>query len=61
VDSKIETLKLRSAYIPDIIELQKICIDAYSQNFSDHWNKGGLEWYLEKEFNAERMNADLVD
>ena len=47
--------------ITDIINLQKICIDAYSKNFFDHWNDGGLEWYLIKEFSASRIKSDLAD
>ena len=54
-------MKLRSAQISDIIDLQKICTEAYTQNFSDHWYEGGLEWYLEKEFNSERLKSDLAD
>ncbi|MDD7887452.1 GNAT family N-acetyltransferase [Flavivirga sp. 57AJ16] len=57
---KIE-MQLQKAIIKDITELRKICIDAYSKNFYDHWNEGGLEWYLEKEFSAERLKFDLLD
>lgn len=54
-------MKLQKAIIADITELRKICIDAYSKNFYDHWNEGGLEWYLEKEFNTDRIKSDLLD
>ncbi len=54
-------MKLKKALITDIINLQKICIDAYSKNFFDHWNDGGLEWYLIKEFSASRIKSDLAD
>ena len=54
-------MKLKKAFIKDIIELKKICIDAYSLNFHDHWNEGGLEWYLDNEFNDQRLAKDLVD
>jgi|TARA_R110002074_G_scaffold106578_2_gene230259 ribosomal protein S18 acetylase RimI-like enzyme len=52
---------LKRASIKDITELKKICVEAYSQNFHNHWNEGGLEWYLEREFNEERLKTDLED
>ncbi|RKR18747.1 ribosomal protein S18 acetylase RimI-like enzyme [Maribacter vaceletii] len=54
-------MELQKAILTDITELRKICIDAYSKNFYNHWNEGGLEWYLEKEFNVERLKSDLLD
>ena len=54
-------MKLKIAQISDIIELQKICTDAYAQNFSDHWYEGGLALYLQKEFNSKRLKSDLAD
>lgn len=54
-------MKLKKALITDIIDLKKICIDAYSKNFHNHWNDGGLEWYLDKEFSTERLKSDLGD
>lgn len=56
---KIE-MKLQKALITDISELKQICIDSYSRNFYDHWNEGGLEWYLEKEFSLEKLKSDLL-
>lgn len=46
-------MELRKAFLKDILELQKICIDAYAKNFYNHWEEGGLEWYLEKEFSEK--------
>lgn len=54
-------MELKQAQIKDIIDLKKICIDAYSKNFYNHWNDGGLEWYLEKEFSLERLNSDMAN
>lgn len=54
-------MELRKALITDLIDLKKICIDAYSKNFFNHWNDGGLEWYLDKEFSLERLKSDLTD
>jgi ribosomal protein S18 acetylase RimI-like enzyme len=54
-------MELRKAFIEDIIELKKICIDAYSLNFHNHWNDGGLEWYLDNEFSDKRLTLDLSD
>ena len=52
---------IKKAFIEDIIELKKICIDAYSLSFHSHWNDGGLEWYLDNEFNDKRLSLDLSD
>lgn len=41
--------------------LQKVCVDAYSLNFHHHWNPGGLEWYVEREFGVERLTSDLTN
>jgi len=54
-------MKLKKALKSDVNDLKKICIDAYSKNFHNHWNEGGLEWYLEKEFSTERLKSDLAD
>lgn len=52
---------LKKARLSDLQSLRKVCIAAYSLNFHHHWNPGGLEWYLEKEFGIERLTADLVN
>ena len=39
--------------------LRSICVDAYSKNFYHHWNDGGLEWYIQREFGLARLAADL--
>ncbi len=54
-------MELKRAFIKDITHLKKICIDAYSLNFHDHWNDGGLEWFLNREFSNERLLSDLSD
>ena len=54
-------MQLKKASITDIIALKKICIDAYSLNFHNHWNDDGLEWYLNKEFSTKRLTLDLAD
>ncbi len=54
-------MELKRALKEDINELRKTCIDAYSRNFHHHWNDGGLEWYLDREFSNERLTSDLAD
>lgn len=54
-------MELKRAFIKDITQLKKICIDAYSLNFYNHWNDGGLEWFLNREFSHERLLSDLTD
>jgi ribosomal protein S18 acetylase RimI-like enzyme len=45
--------------IPDLNELQDICIRAYAGNFSDHWLENGLELFLEEEFGIDKLAKDL--
>ena len=52
-------MKLKKVTIDDISELQRISFEAYTKHFSDHWNKNGLELFLEKEFGDERLEMDL--
>ena len=54
-------MTLKKASTKDINNLKKICIEAYSLNFYDHWNAGGLKWYLDKEFSTERLSRDLKE
>ena len=54
-------MELKRASLEDINELKKICIDAYYVNFHNHWNEGGLKWYLDKEFSITRLKRDLRD
>lgn len=52
---------LKKVTLKNIVQLKELCRQAYTLNFHDHWNAGGLEWYLEKEFGNERLKVDLKD
>lgn len=52
---------LKKASFFDLPALKEICADAYAKNFYHHWNENGLEWYLEREFDEEKLNADLAN
>ena len=52
---------LKKASLHDIPALKEICTDAYAKNFYHHWNENGLEWYLEREFGDEKLEADLAN
>jgi ribosomal protein S18 acetylase RimI-like enzyme len=52
---------LKKAQLNNLLSLQKVCVDAYSLNFHHHWNAGGLEWYIEREFGIERLTDDLTN
>lgn len=55
------SIALVKASSENIVELQAICIAAYSENFGHHWNENGLELYLESEFSLEKLTASLKD
>ena len=52
-------MKLRKASVKDKSELAAICIESYSKTCHDHWEEGGLAWYLEREFGEQRIALDL--
>ena len=52
-------MKLKKASIKDKSELAALCIESYSKTYHNHWEGGGLAWYLEREFGAQRITIDL--
>ncbi len=52
-------LSIRKADNNDLQLLYKICRQCYSENFADHWNPGGLEFYLDKVYGIEPIKSDL--
>jgi len=54
-------MQLQKALIHEIVELQNICIESYSQIFANHWTGNGLELYLEQQFGHAQLNIELVD
>ena len=52
---------LKTATKDDLKALQQTCIAAYSKNFHHHWEPGGLDWFIEKEFGDARIKKDLAD
>ena len=52
-------IKLKKASIKDQSELAALCVESYSQTYHDHWEEGGLVWYLEREFGGQRITLDL--
>jgi diamine N-acetyltransferase len=56
--SAIDIRKMKSS---DLTILHKICNDAYTQNFHDHWEEGGLENYINKVFGIDILKKELSD
>jgi diamine N-acetyltransferase len=54
-------MDIRQMKLSDLTTLYKICCDAYSQNFSDHWEDGGSAYYLDKVFGIETLETELSD
>ena len=52
-------ITIRKATTADLSLLFTTCRQSYSENFSHHWNKGGLEWYLEKVYAMDSIATDL--
>jgi len=52
-------MQLEKVNPTEIEALQAICIAAYTKNFAHHWNGNGLAIYIDNQFSAERLTADL--
>lgn len=47
---------------PNALQLLfEVCRQSYSENFANHWNEGGLDWYLDKVYGLEAIRADLTN
>jgi len=54
-------MNIEQMRLSDLTTLHKICCEAYRQNFSDHWESGGLEDYINKEFGLDTLKTQLSD
>ncbi|MFT3947807.1 MAG: GNAT family N-acetyltransferase [Agriterribacter sp.] len=54
-------MDIQQLKLSDLTILNKICCDAYCQNFADHWEDGGLEDYINKVFGIETLKTELSD
>lgn len=52
-------MKIIKATLKDLKLLRHICIEAYSQNFKDHWVKNGFDLYIESQFSETRLISDI--
>lgn len=60
-DVKMELISIRKADNNDTKLLYYVCRQSYVQSFADHWNEGGLEWYLDKVYGMDVLTRDLAD
>ncbi len=56
-----ESILVRKATSDDLPILFTICRESYSENFAQHWNEGGLDWYLDKVYGMSRLKSDLIN
>jgi diamine N-acetyltransferase len=54
-------MDIQQLKLSDLTTLHKICCEAYCQNFADHWEDGGLEYYINKVFGIETLKSELSD
>ncbi len=54
------SIETRLMTIQDLDFLHKICCEAYSQNFGNHWEPGGLEDYLANVFGVNVLKKELT-
>jgi ribosomal protein S18 acetylase RimI-like enzyme len=56
-----DSIILRKAGSTDLALLYELCRISYAENYADHWNEGGLDWYLDKVYGWEGLKRDLVN
>jgi ribosomal protein S18 acetylase RimI-like enzyme len=56
-----DSITIRKASSSDLSLLFNLSRISYVENYADHWNDGGLEWYLEKVYGWDGLKLDLVD
>jgi len=54
-----EIILVRKAEESDTSLLFSICRQSYVESFADHWNEGGLAWYLDKVYGLDTLESDL--
>lgn len=52
---------VRLADMHDATALHSVCRQSYIESFADHWNEGGLDWYLDKVYGMDILERDLQD
>lgn len=55
----VDLITIRKADPADLPLVFTTCRQSYSENFSHHWNEGGLEWYLEKVYSMDGIASEL--
>lgn len=55
----IHSISIRQADAGDAELLYSVCRQSYIESFADHWEEGGLEWYLDKVYGMDELQRDL--
>ena len=58
-DKSIELISIRKADTHDARLLYAVCRQSYIESFADHWNEGGLAWYLDKVYGLDVLEHEL--
>src|ERR1044072_5077987 len=59
IDGTKQSISIRRADINDVRLLYDVCRQSYNESFADHWNEGGLSWYLDKVYGMDVLERDL--
>jgi ribosomal protein S18 acetylase RimI-like enzyme len=60
-DRSNSLISVRKADAQDAELLFSVCRQSYVESFADHWNDGGLSWYLDKVYGLDVLERDLTD
>ena len=52
-------MSIRKADTNDAALLFSVCRQSYIESFADHWNEGGLAWYLDRVYGLDVLERDL--
>lgn len=61
LDTGNSRISVRKADARDAELLFSVCRQSYIESFADHWNDGGLTWYLDKVYGLDVLERDLTD
>ena len=51
----------RQLFLADLLLTQKVGRETYEPYYPHIWKPGGLDWYMERCFGAQTLNAEFVD
>lgn len=52
-------IRITKASSADVDLVYDTCRESYSLNFANHWNEGGLDWYLDEVYGRSVLKDEI--